>query len=141
MRNAKVSLVKTKTNINGVEVLRGTIILKSSGEDSFNMGNSSFVFNHTGLYSPRLNYINPKYTMLMVKPETYKAMPPIITAFASNTATILQLRINSPGPQVDVLDTVAEIEWDIVGNELIKWRTSDCAIVTPDFQTILTEWV
>lgn len=107
-----------------------------TSKDKFNMGNSSLLINFN-----KLIYSNPICTY---QNKTYSSgdYEPISTVVLFARVLSLQFRCNGTGKEVsDRLTKLVTVEFDLKGKiEGLSWRAIDTAIVTPQFETINTEY-
>ena len=107
-----------------------------TSEESFNMGNSSLLIN----FNP-LNFSNPICTYQNSTFST-KDYEPIEVKTILKKILGIQFRVNGIGKPVSKrLCKLLTVEFDLIGKaDGISWRGIDTAIVTPNFETIASDY-
>jgi len=133
MKTANAILTVTKTKDKAIF----EISIKRTSKETYLMGNSSLLINFDkySFANPKLTYANPMYST--------GPYDPLEMAVIWRRVLALQVRINAmPIVQVPTANEIfATVEFDLIGNsQNVGWRSIDTAIVTPDFQEVITNY-
>lgn len=111
------------------------LYVNRTSEELFNMGNSSFLINYTGLINPVVTFKNETYSGGEYEEIEFKDIYKRILG--------IQLRVKDRGVIVSsVPEKIITIELEKASDKYdFTWRLIDTAIVTPDFQTVATDYL
>ena len=111
------------------------LYVNRTSEELFNMGNSSFLINYTGLINPVVTFKNETYSGGEYDEMEFKNI--------YNRTLGVQLRVKNKGVIVsDIPTKIFSIELEKASDKYdFTWRLIDTAIVTPDFQTVVTDYL
>lgn len=125
----EISTTKKKATFN--------IYIERTSEEIFNMGNSSFLVN----LSKKI-FSNGRMIFSVVKYST-KGYEPIEFVKYPFGAFGVQIRCNTLGREVKEKKTkIVTVVYDYIGNPSnVTWRLIDSAVVTPNFETVDTNFI